>query len=83
VTIKNTGEVPLTFQAWNNLGAPYTMGATTCGSTLAVNQSCTREIVFTPIAGNVFGWGFNTTLIYKSAWNQTIQKLILVDGERA
>jgi hypothetical protein len=51
VTVSNTGGAPLAnvgFQLSGAAAASYSMGATTCGSSLGSDSSCSVQVIFTP-----------------------------------
>ena len=62
VTVANTGNMDLTFNGTgvsitNNAGGVFTAGTNTCpsnGNTLAVGQSCTFAVSFTPAAAQAY-----------------------------
>ena len=52
VTVANTANVPVGLKPLS-ISGPFSMSANTCGTSLAVNTSCTVGVVFSPAASGV------------------------------
>ena len=66
LTVTNTGGVALAnigFQITGLSAASFSYGSTTCGVTLAVGNSCTVQMIFTPAAGG----GSTASLVVSSS----------------
>ena len=73
VTIKNTGAVTLMSPQVYVSGV--TLGGTTCGGALAVGQSCTRAIIFSPSqVGAVTG---SVSISYTTGYQLTGENLTI------
>ena len=80
VAVNNTGSVPLTFTGpptiLNNSGQGFSIISTTCGSVLAVRDSCQTTVQFSPTTNTTYtgNIGFNFLEI-------PVQKIMLVGIE--